>query len=115
MIGGAMGAVLRYGITYCCSGIRIFSMPIGTLLVNILGCLLLGLLMGVAERFDYFPRPLLQMMIVGFCGAFTTFSTFTSEISSAIQSGNILPATLYITISIAGGLFCFMLGKNIIL
>lgn len=115
MIGGAIGAALRYGITCCCSGIRIFSMPIGTLLVNILGCLFLGLLMGVAERYDYLPRPLIQMMVVGFCGAFTTFSTFTLEIAGAIQPGNILPATLYITISIAGGLFCFLLGKSLLI
>lgn len=114
MIGGAMGAALRYGITYCCSGIRILSMPIGTLLVNILGCLLLGVLMGVAERYDSLPRPLIQMMVVGFCGAFTTFSTFTLEISGAIQSENILQAALYIIVSIAGGLFCFLLGKSLL-
>lgn len=110
MTGGAAGAALRYGIGLWLQGARWGHMPLATLAVNLLGCLLLGLLMGLGERYSVLPRQVLLMLTVGVCGAFTTFSTFAADASKALWQGHTMASILYVVISVAGGILLFMLG-----
>lgn len=113
MAGGAAGAALRYGAGLMLQGVRAWSMPVATLVVNIAGCLLLGMLTGVGERYAALPRGMMLMFTVGVCGAFTTFSTFTSETIKAIEQGQVMSALAYVVISVAGGLLVFWLGHEL--
>lgn len=114
MLGGALGALLRYGVSRLCAGVTLLAMPVGTFLVNITGCFLLGLLTGAAEQHTSLPQGLLLMLTVGLCGAFTTFSTFSAEGIRLMESGHILPALLYTTASIVLGFLLFYLGKHLV-
>ena len=101
-LAGALGAISRYGLS--CASVRVLGsdFPYGTLLVNILGCLGLGLLMHIGLTTDIIPQSLRLVLSVGFLGAFTTFSTFSYETTRYIQNGAWL--------SVAGNI-----GANVIL
>lgn len=114
MIGGAIGALMRYGVSRLCAGVTFLTMPIGTLFVNLAGCFLLGLLTGLAEHQNTLPRGLMIMFSVGVCGAFTTFSTFSAESIKMTENGQMLTALLYVTVSIVFGFLLFFAGKQII-
>lgn len=73
MLGGAAGAALRYAMGLVCSHFRVLSMPVGTLTVNLIGCLLLGILMGIGDRYTAVPHPVLLMLTVGLCGRLLRF------------------------------------------
>lgn len=95
-LGGGLGSMLRYavsvGITNRFSG-SIF--PYGTLVVNILGCVLIGVAYGLAARYDWFTPQMRLFLATGICGGFTTFSAFAYENVSLFQSGNYLMAFTY--------------------
>lgn len=114
MMGGAVGAALRYAVGILLQGIRFAGLPIGTLVVNLVGCLLLGLLLGVGERYLVVPRQLMLMLTVGMCGAFTTFSTFSSETIKAIDQGLLVEALAYMAISLVGGLLLFYIPYSVL-
>lgn len=114
MLGGAAGAALRYAMGLVCSHFRVLSMPVGTLTVNLIGCLLLGILMVIGDRYTAVPHPVLLMLTVGLCGAFTTFSTFSAETIRAMENGQWWQAVAYVFVSVAGGLFLFWIGKTMI-
>jgi len=86
--------------------------PIGTLLCNILGCLLIGLFNGLSARFGWSSEARL-MLTVGLCGGFTTFSTFSNEGLSLLQTGSYGTYTLYATLSIILGIGAVLLGAAI--
>lgn len=114
MMGGAIGALLRYGVSRLCAGVTFLALPVGTLVVNLAGCLLLGLLTGFAEQHVSLPRGLMLMLTVGLCGAFTTFSTFSAENVRMMENGQVLTVLLYVTLSIVIGFLLFFLGKQIV-
>ena len=111
MIGGAVGASLRYSVGLLTSGIRFLNMPVGTITVNLLGCLILGALMGLTERYTGIPKPLVLMLTTGLCGAFTTFSTFSAETINAMENGHLVSSLIYLVVSIIFGLLLFWVGK----
>ena len=113
MLGGAVGALLRYGISRLMAGITLLSMPLGTLLVNIAGCFLLGWLTGIAQVHSNASRPLMLMLTVGLCGAFTTFSTFSAENIKLLENGQFLSPLLYTAASIFLGFLLFWFGKSL--
>lgn len=113
MIGGALGALLRYAVAQLCSDVRLLSLPVGTFAVNLLGCLLLGLLTGWGEQHAGIPRHVMLMLTVGGCGAFTTFSTFSSETIKALETGYVWQAVVYVAASLTFGLLLFWWGKNL--
>ena len=86
-LAGAMGALSRYALSSAAARLLGSDFPYGTLLVNILGCLLLGLLMHIGLTTDIIPQSLRLVLSVGFLGAFTTFSTFSYETTRYIQDG----------------------------
>ena len=110
IIGGAIGTVLRYlmsGWTYRIAGT---SFPHGTFLVNVTGCFIIGFLVSVTEKkFLLSPNTRLLLM-VGFCGAFTTFSTFIMETSHLIKDGETLRAFVNVIVSVIIGFGLFRTG-----
>jgi len=115
MCGGAIGAVLRYLTGVLCSRWHFTSLPVGTFAVNIIGCFLLGLLMGMGERYTSISGSVYLMLTVGVCGAFTTFSTFTADTFRLMNNGQWLVAICYLTLSIVIGFILFWAGRKIVL
>lgn len=113
-IGGGVGSILRYATHTCISRHWGNQFPWGTLLVNVLGCFLIGLFIGLFERFLP-PHPSLRLLfITGFCGGYTTFSTFAAENIGLFQSGNLLSALAYIGVSIVLGILAVWIGVVLI-
>lgn len=104
-MGGAAGALGRYGLSGWVQGrYPALGWPAGTALVNVLGCLLAGLLLGALER-QAPASPARLLLITGFCGGFTTFSAFALENLNLLRNGQGVAAALYAGGSVvAGGL-----------
>lgn len=109
-IGGLTGTFARYflaGAVYELLGTRF---PYGTLIVNLTGCFIIGVLTTIAEnKFLLNPNTRVLLMI-GFCGAFTTFSTFIFETSNLIRDGETLRAFVNVILSVIIGFIVFRIG-----
>lgn len=105
-LGGAAGSVLRYSIQKAFNA----SFPTGTLLVNIIGCFLIGVLWTALKQSDEQKRLLLM---TGFCGGFTTFSAFTLEGVQMLMTGRLVIFLLYTIGSVSCGLLATFLGFKI--
>jgi fluoride exporter len=91
LFGGAVGAPSRYLIDRYVQQRHASVFPWGTLTVNLLGCLVLGLLTGAAHQL---PKEFVTLAGTGFCGALTTFSTFGFETTRLLEEGSLLEAGL---------------------
>jgi CrcB protein len=109
-IGGAVGSVARYLMASSVQTGTAWEFPIGTVLVNILGCFLIGILyVLLVARPD--PRQELRaLLIVGVMGGFTTFSSFSLETVTLAMNGNYTSAALNVVISVAACLVGTVLG-----
>ncbi len=108
-IGGGSGSVLRYLIGKYFNQVE-HNVFLGTFMVNILGSLFIGLLFGLAEKSHVLTPNQTLLLATGFCGGFTTFSTFALENSSLIKSGNYFNLFLYISSSVILGILAVFLG-----
>lgn len=112
-IGGFVGAVARYGIAVWIGQRWGRSFPLGTFVINVSGSFLIGLLMTLmAERFTENPQWRL-LLVVGFLGAYTTFSTFEYETGALLKDGEWLFAMLNIILSVVVGFIALKLGEVI--
>jgi len=101
--GGALGAVMRYGLSGMAYRLGGSSFPWGTLAVNLLGSLLIGILWAITQRFPLGPQ-LKAFLLIGLLGAFTTFSTFSLENMNLIKEGESIVAVTNILLSVVLGL-----------
>lgn len=99
-LGGGLGSVARFGISEIVKNNFKSSFPIATLCSNILSCLILALMVGVfSGKTDASPA-VKTLIVVGFCGGFSTFSTFSFETVELMRSGNMMIAIANILISV---------------
>ena len=108
-LGGGLGSVLRYLI-----GLQLNStenqLYLGTFLVNVLGCLLLGIVVGLSLRNTWLSGETALMLGVGFCGGFTTFSTFGLEMQALLREGHVGMYLFYAFGSLIVGMLLVALG-----
>jgi CrcB protein len=99
-MGGAFGAVLRYGASLSVYSLLGRGFPYGTLFVNVSGSLLMGILSVIMlERFNIDPE-WRAAVLVGVLGSFTTFSTFSIETLNLLEQGDVIRATANIVLSV---------------
>jgi len=112
--GSFLGGILRYLISRKIQFGLLSAFPWGTFTVNILGCFLLGLFYGLSIRTDLLDNEWKMFLTVGFCGGFTTFSTFSYENIALLRDGNILFFSLYASLSLFLGILATYSGNLII-
>ncbi len=109
-IGGGFGSILRFLISgYTQKLWTVNSFPLGTLLVNIAGCFLIGF---ISYRFPDNGSDLKFLLIAGFCGGFTTFSAFSMENFQLYQHGNFGLLLLNICLNVVAGMLAFWAGMR---
>lgn len=108
--GGFLGSVARFLVSRLNTRVDWFSIPIGTLTVNVVGSLLIGFLIGISEKSPILTVEWRMFLMVGLCGGFTTFSSFTGENLVLLKNGQILPLLLYTALSIFLGFTAVYLG-----
>lgn len=110
-VGGAAGSVLRYAV-----GLALLrssgAFPLGTLTVNVLGSFLIGLFVRALNTPSIDPLWRLALTI-GFCGGFTTFSTFSAEVLTLAQEGRMARAAVYVTGSVVLGVLATLAGLSV--
>lgn len=113
-IAGALGTLSRYGLSGLAQKVS-SNYPYETLIVNILGCFVIGYFVQIALNTDIIPSNLRIIVTIGFLGAFTTFSTFSYETLKFVEAGAFISAILNIALNVGLGLsatfFGMLLGK----
>lgn len=112
-LAGACGTVARYGLTGAVHRWLGSSFPWGTAVVNILGCLLFGIVWAAASERGTISPGMRTIILVGFMGAFTTFSTFISETSQLLSNTELLIGFANIAFQTVTGMGVFYLGLAI--
>lgn len=109
-LGGGIGSMLRYGGNIL-TGSRIF--PLSTLLINIAGSLLIGVVIGISLRNENFAGNWKLFLATGICGGFTTFSAFSLENMQLLENGKYFLCAAYIIASVGLGMAAALLGYKI--
>ena len=98
-LGGAIGSVSRYALGAAVQRATHATFPVGTLTVNVVGCVLVGILAKALMHSQANPD-MRAVLIVGFCGGFTTFSAFSLEVVGLAQGGQLMRAAAYVGASL---------------
>lgn len=108
-LGGGLGSALRFLISRLLNKSELF-IPIGTFTVNIAGSLLLGLILGISLKSEVLSNNTLLFLATGFCGGFTTFSTFAFENQAFLRAGDYTNFALYTFGSVIAGFAAVFIG-----
>ena len=112
LIGGGIGSACRYGVSTAAGRVFGDGFAWGTLLVNLLGCLLIGFIVGLADR-AIVSRTVRILLVTGFLGGFTTFSSFSLESVRMILGGSIGKGVLDIGLNVVLGLALTLAGLSL--
>ncbi|MFS4467300.1 fluoride efflux transporter CrcB [Maribacter sp. 2210JD10-5] len=110
--GGGIGSVLRYWVSKSLNHYYP-NFYLGTFAVNIIGCLLIGILLGISLKQNFIGQNQMLFLATGFCGGFTTFSSFAMEGQTLLKEASLLHFSFYTIASIAVGVFAVSLGLYI--
>lgn len=108
--GGAAGSMARYAVNLLINRWYTLSFPLATFLVNVLGCFIIGLLFGIAEKQEWMQGSYLLLLATGFCGGFTTFSTFALESTALFSKGQNSVSLIYMLLSLFLGIILCKTG-----
>ena len=111
--GGFLGSILRYLIAHYFTMYSSHEFPFATLVANLLGCLIIGMVFGTLLQGGQLNQEVILFMTVGFCGSLTTFSTFSYENILMINKGRTIIAFLYTGLSFTTGLGLTWLGLHL--
>ena len=110
--GGFVGAVARYAVSgYFESWSKSVVFPFGTMAVNLLGCLMIGFVVALVDSAYTLSTELRTFILIGFLGAFTTFSTFGSETLNLMRDGEFFLALTNVTVNLVVGLALVWTGR----
>ncbi len=112
-VGGGFGSMARYILTKYLNSPE-SGIPYGTFLVNILGSLFIGVILGFALKNEALSQNQTLLLATGFCGGFTTFSAFTYENHLFLKSGDLMQLALYTLASIIVGFAAVFLGLYLV-
>ena len=112
--GGGIGSVMRFLIQQHLNPAKTNEFPLGTFIVNALGCLLIGLLWGWSEKATQLNNELKFFLFTGICGGFTTFSAFSQESIFLLRNGETLTLLFYIVITVITSLLLTYLGYKLL-
>lgn len=112
-LGGGIGACLRYLIGLIPLK-EPFIFPVKTLVINLLGCFVIGLVASLALKNSSLSSKLVLFVKTGLCGGFTTFSTFALETETLIKTGQSEQAVLYVALSVVAGVGLAFAGQVIV-
>ena len=108
-LGGGLGSGLRYLVAIVMNQYS-KVLPFGTFAVNMIGCLLIGLVLGYAQKENTLTSNQTLLLATGFCGGFTTFSAFASENLELIRNGELFNFSIYAIGSVFIGMLLILIG-----
>lgn len=109
--GGGIGSAIRYAVSVW---LPAKNFPYSTLLVNITGSFIIGLVLALSIKNEAFTNNLKLFLATGICGGFTTFSAFSAENLQLLQMGKYTTAFVYILLSIVAGIIAALVGFKLI-
>lgn len=109
-LGGAFGSIMRYLTSVYTAKHYVGIFPLATFIVNILGCIIIGILIGFSDKAQFLNSDMRLLLITGFCGGYTTFSTFSSENLFLYSGGYYGTLAVYVFFSILFGFVGVYLG-----
>lgn len=112
-LGGALGTILRYLMQLFIRKHWVTVFPSGTFLVNVIGCLFIGILYGISTKYSNISEAWRLFLIVGICGGYTTFSSYSYESVELLRNGNYTYFFAYAVLSVVIGLSATILGMII--
>ena len=113
-LGGFLGTSLRFLTGKLCHLLVVSTFPLGTFVVNIVGSFIIGILFGLVEKTNLISPTMNVLLITGFCGGFTTFSTFADDIYLLISQKHWLTMGVYFSLSVILGVLLVMAGRMLI-
>lgn len=113
LLGGSTGAILRF-IIKSEPGIKLKNdFPLNTLIINLIGCFLIGMILTVAFEYYEMDADVRLGIVTGFIGAFTTFSTMCKEIYALVTNGHLMMGLLYCLLSLLVGFLMVIIGVTV--
>ena len=110
MLLGAVGTLARYSLAVGVGRVVTSGFPWGTLVVNLAGCFLFGLVLTLGRERGVISLEWTQILLVGFMGAFTTFSSFVNDTTALALSDQLGGAVVNVVVQNVGGIACFFAG-----
>jgi CrcB protein len=108
-VGGMLGAILRYLLSLGSQALAL-SFPAGTLAANLAGCFLIGVIMQLVFKAEWPSTEMRLLLATGFCGGFTTLSSFVYELHTYLSEHDYFLAAVYLAATMVGAMACFYLG-----